>query len=317
MDSEHPKEQGQEAHQHHAAHPAEHAKKGFLPHFDYDKYYKLLFILPTVMLLGAMIYLSFFYAHNGGFFYRDVTLTGGTTVTLFDANISTAQLESALQPRFNDVVVRALTDFSTGKTLAITIETQANSTEVKKAVEDAVGYPLTSDNSNVEFSGSSLSDSFYKELILAMLLAFAFMMVVVFIIFRSVLPSSYVILSAFTDIIVTIAITDMMGLKISTAGVAAFLMLIGYSVDTDILLTARVLKTGEGDTNKRIWGAFKTAMTLTACSIFSFAIAYFLIISPVIKQVFLILLIGLLVDVIATWCMNASLLKWNDQRKNR
>ena len=283
----------------------------------YNKHYKLLLILPVIMLLGSIIYLSVFYAQTGGFFYRDVTLTGGTTITIFDNNLTSLQLEKALQPKYEDVVVRALTDFSTGKTLAITVESQADHIELRKSVEEAVGYSLTTDNSNVEFSGSSLSDSFYKELIFAMLLAFAFMMVVVFIIFRSFLPSTYVILSALMDILGTIVIIDLIGIKISTAGVAAFLMLIGYSVDTDILLTARVLKTGEGNTNRKILGAFKTCLTLTICSIFSFSIAYFLVISPVIKQAFLILLIGLFVDLIATWFMNASLLKWSEDRKHK
>jgi len=56
-------------------------------------------------------------------------------------------------------------------------------------------------------------------------------------------PSSCVILAAVSDIISTIAVTNLLGLKMSTAGIAALLMLIGYSVDTDILLTTKVLKT--------------------------------------------------------------------------
>jgi len=44
-----------------------------------------------------------------------------------------------------------------------------------------------------------------------------------------------VVISAFADIVMTLALVDILGLKISTAGIVAFLMLIGYSVDTDIL----------------------------------------------------------------------------------
>ena len=65
---------------------------------------------------------------------------------------------------------------------------------------------------------------------------------VVFIYFRTLVPSLAVILAAFSDIVVTLAIFNLTGEKLSTAGVAAFLMLIGYSVDTDILLNTRVLK---------------------------------------------------------------------------
>lgn len=282
---------------------------------SYDKIYKFLLIIPALMLIGAIVYLGMLYSNTGDVIRRDVTLSGGTTLTIFDDKISVKELEEALSKEFDDLVVRSLTDFSTGKQLAISLETRAEQKEIREATEKFLGYGLTEENSSIEFSGSSLSDSFYKQLIWAMVIAFVFMMITIFIIFRSPLPSIYVILSAFMDIVVTIAIVDFMGLRISTAGIAAFLMLIGYSVDTDILLTARVLKGQESTTNKRILSAFKTAMTLTASSLLAFSVAYILMISPSLKQVFLILIIGLVVDLFATWFMNASLLKWYNNKR--
>ena len=43
-------------------------------------------------------------------------------------------------------------------------------------------------------------------------------------------PSIAVILAAFSDILITLAVVNLLGIKISTAGIAAFLMLIGYSI---------------------------------------------------------------------------------------
>ncbi len=290
-------------------------KEGFKLNFSYDKTYKLLLIVPAIMLLGAIISLALLYSNTGDILYRDVTLSGGTTITVFDENANVKDVENALGEVFEDVVVRSLADFTSGKQIALSVETKAEQIEIKSALEEFLGYELNEDNSSTEFSGSSLSDSFYKQLITAMIIAFIFMMVTVFVIFRSFLPSTYVILAALMDILVTIAIVDLLGLRISTAGIAAFLMLIGYSVDTDILLTARVLKRQEGTTNEKILSAFKTAMTLTISSLLAFTIAYFLVISPVLKQVFLILIIGLIVDLFATWFMNASLLKWYEERR--
>jgi preprotein translocase subunit SecF len=84
---------------------------------------------------------------------------------------------------------------------------------------------------------------------------------VVFFYFRSIAPSLAVILEAFSDIIVTLAIFNLTGIKLSTAGIAAFLMLIGYSVDTDILLSTRVLKRKDGTVMERWQSKYATIMS--------------------------------------------------------
>ena len=296
--------------------PAVHAeKKPFnLSHF-YDKSYKFLLVIPLLMLAAAIVYMTMFTMQTGDIIRKDVSLTGGTSLTIYDANLSIDQIEQGLSKQFDDISVRTLTDFTTGEQVALIIESKAQPEELKKAVEDIIGYSLTEENSSVEFTGEALSKSFYKELILAMALAFVFMSIVIFIIFRVPLPSIYVVACALTDTLVPMAMVNILGLRLSTAGIAAFLMLIGYSVDTDILLTMRVLKRKEEALNARIFGAFKTGITMTLTSMAAIAVGYFLTISPTLKQIFLILLIGLLTDIIATWLMNASLIKWYCEKR--
>ena len=145
------------------------------------------------------------------------------------------------------------------------------------------------------------------------------MALVVFIIFRTLIPSGAVILSAFADIIMTLAVIDFFGFQLSTAGIIALLMLIGYSVDTDILLTFRLLKSSEGTLDQRLVGAFKTGMTMTLTSIVAIAAGLFIIynISEVLRQMFMIILIGLGFDVFNTWITNASILKWYMEVKHK
>ena len=95
-------------------------------------------------------------------------------------------------------------------------------------------------------------------------------MKVIFIIFKTAVPSLAVIISAFANILMTLVTFNLLGMKMSSAGIVAFLMLIGYSVDTDVLLTTRLIKRKEGTLNKRIIGAMKTGMTMTLTSFFAF-----------------------------------------------
>jgi len=123
-------------------------------------------------------------------------------------------------------------------------------------------------------------------------------------------------LCAFTSILMTLAVIDIVGMQMSTAGIVAFLMLIGYSVDTDILLTTRLLKRKES-VNKALFSAFKTGTTMTITSIIAITTALIAVYSfeSVLNQIFTILLIGLGFDLLNTWITNASIIKWYVDKK--
>ena len=283
----------------------------------YDKYYKLTIIIPAVFLLFSLIYLFNFNIKNGDLIYRDITITGGTTITILDKNLDIDKLKIDLGTEFEDMSIRRLSDLGTGDQKGIIIETKAEADIIKEKLEEYLGYALTQDNSSVEFSGQALSSGFYQQLRLAIVIAFILMALVVFFVFKTFLPSFAVILSAFADIVMTIAVVDLLGMQLSIAGIVAFLMLIGYSVDTDILLTSRSLKNDYGTLNLRLYEAFKTGITMTLTAIVAVGVSLIVIYgySEVLEQIFTILLIGLGFDIINTWLTNAPLLKWYIEAK--
>ena len=282
----------------------------------HDKNYKLLLLIPVALLLFSLIYMSMFYSKNNDFLHKDISLTGGTAVTIF-GNVNIEDLEQSLSDKLEEINTREIYDLITREQKAIIIETKTDGAQTKQILEEYLGYELNSENSSFEFTGSSLSESFYKQLLIAILLAFFFMAVVVFIIFRSFVPSLTVILSAFADILMTLTFVNLLGMKMSSAGIIALLMLIGYSVDTNILLTTRLLKRHEGSINQRIVGAFKTGITMTLTSLLAIIIALFVVksFSPVLTQIFTILSIGLCFDIFNTWITNTSILKWYLNKK--
>ena len=106
-------------------------------------------------------------------------------------------------------------------------------------------------------------------------------------------------------------------MKISAAGIAALLMLIGYSVDTDILLSTRVLKRKEETEMERIYGSIKTGMMMLATAIVAALTALLVTKSEVIRQIMIILLVGLVIDAINTWIQNVGILRIYLERKAR
>jgi len=284
----------------------------------HNKYYKLLLLIPLALLLFSLIYMGVFYSKNQDFIYKDISLTGGTSVTI-NEKIDIVDLKQALSEKLDDINTREIYDLITREQTATIVETKSSKNQTKQAIEDYLGYELIDgENASFEFTGSSLSESFYKQLLIAILFAFVFMAIVVFIIFRTFVPSIAVILAAFADILMTLVLVNILGIQMSSAGIVAFLMLIGYSVDTDILLTTRILKREEGSLNQRIFGAFKTGMTMTLTSLLAIIFALIVVssFSVVLTQIFTILAIGLGFDIVNTWITNVSILKWHVKRKN-
>jgi len=283
----------------------------------YDKSYKILLVIPILFLILCLVYLVNFNAKNGDMIYKDVSLTGGTTITLVDSNINIEDLKNTLTAKFQDISIRQISDLTIGTQKGVVIETKSSIEEIKPVLEEYLGYKLDQNNSSIEFSGSALSRGFYQQTRFAIIIAFVLMAVVVFIIFRTIIPSFAVIFAAFADIVMTITIVDILGLHLSLAGVIGFLMLIGYSVDTDILLTSRVLKRTEGTINERIYGAFKTGITMTLTSLVAVGVSLFIIyhLSDTLRQIFTILIIGLFFDIVNTWLTNASIIKWYAESK--
>ncbi|MBS1266347.1 MAG: Protein-export membrane protein SecF [Candidatus Woesearchaeota archaeon] len=280
----------------------------------YDKEYKHLVIIPTIIALIAFGLILAQYFQTGDFVHKGISLKGGTTLKIHtDKEINVEQLEKQLEKTYpgEEFSVRVIRNQEIVEEIEIGTSLQSEKVlDVISIIEGFTGEIGEKDYS-VETIGSSLSESFFKEILKVLLLAFVLMAAVVFIYFKSFIPSVSAVLAAFFNIIITLAIINMTGVKISSAGIAAFLMLIGYSIDTDTMLTARVLKR-DADTSvfQAIKSAFKTGMTMSAAGLGATLTAYFFSTSAVIKQIMIILVIGLLVDMMTTWVQNAGLLRW-------
>jgi preprotein translocase subunit SecF len=180
---------------------------------------------------------------------------------------------------------------------------------------------INSEYTNVEIRqmGEVVSKSLQGQAINAVLFSFLGMAIVVFLIFKTFVPSVAVVVSAFADIVFAVAMMDVFGIALSMGTVAALLMLIGYSVDTDILLTTRLLRR-KGELNDKIKDAMKTGMTMTLTTLAAL-IALFVVSSgsylvssftriDIIRDVSIVLIFGLIADIINTWMTNVGILKW-------
>lgn len=156
---------------------------------------------------------------------------------------------------------------------------------------------------------------FYANTVIMYILPLLLLAVLIVIYFKDSIPSFGIILCAASDVFFSLAVFNLMGLKLNTAGVAAFLMLVGYSIDTDILLSVRVLKRKEGSMFDRVVDAMKTGMMMSLSALIAVLTAYFVTSSAVIKEMMFILAVGLAADIVFTWIQNAGILRWHLEKK--
>lgn len=262
--------------------------------------YKLLLIVPAILILAALGSLAL-QMQDGGL-KRDIELKGGTQLSLEVS--ADAKIAESLLKEYN-ARVRSATGL-TGSILLIDVPIEKNATEIVPLLESK-GYQIKS--FSVQSVSPSLGESFFQQAQLALGIAFVLMSIAIFIIFRKPLPSLYVVMAAAFNIIEALAFSQIIGIELSLATFAALLLLIGYSVDTDILLTSRVLKSGEGKVSEKIRGAMKTGLTMSGTTIAAVAALLIVTTSTVLTQIATVLLIGLLFDIVNTWFTNAVLLR--------
>jgi preprotein translocase subunit SecF len=280
----------------------------------YDVHYKKLLMLSFLLLVACIGVLAHHKLTTGEFVDKGVSLKGGLTLTVPATEADSDSFEAALSTSFPeaDVSVRGTTEGGVLKALIIEASDIQEDTLVAALKEN--GLAMIPGSYSVEVMGSSLGESFYRQTVIAILLSFLFMAVVVFITFRSTLPSIFIILAAASEIISTIAVVNLLGVKLSTAGVAAFLMIIGYSVDTNILLTVKVLKHQTRTVFERTAETMRTGVLMSLTAFAATMVGYFFIQSDAVKQIMLIISIGLLFDIVYTWLQNAGILRWYLER---
>lgn len=321
----------------------------------YDDFLPNAYIIPILLLLASMALLGFNYATTGDVIERDITLSGGVSVTVLAQDADVDQLEQTLLEEFPSLSIQAreLTEFGRQTGVIVEANVEQGDDELEpflQLIADQVN--VSRDDLSVDTIAASLGTSFFIQTMKALWVAFVFMGAAVFLYFGDStrkkiylttaalvtsimvfslssfllllpltltivllaaytyysIPSMAVILAGFSTVVVTLAIMSVLGIELGTASIAALLMLIGYSIDTDILLSTRVIKERYGTLKQRIRDAMSTGVVMTFSTLGAVSITYFFAQSTTLRQIMLVLIIGLIVDLVNTWLQNTSIL---------
>ena len=272
--------------------------------YDINRYTNLRMVaIPMAIFVLSLIIVGMTWASTGLPVKPGIDFKGGTAVT-----ISTTDSEEAIQAYFAGFPLEPITRDVTSRLYLLRF-TQM-STDQNQQLMDKINarYP----DASVDYIDSTFGATLQGQALIALLFSFLGMAIVVFIAFRTIVPSIAVVSCAFIDMVGTAAGMTLVGIPLTLPTTAALLMLIGYSVDSDILLTMRVLKR-QGKLEDKLAGAFHTGIIMTSTTLAA-ALSLWVVASlagiEIIRVMAAVLLIGLALDIMNTWITNASILKW-------
>ena len=265
--------------------------------------------IPLAILAIALLITGFTFVTTGSPLHLGLDFKGGTMITF-----KTDKSDAALQSEFSAYPLQVITRDPNLGTAQLMFSDMDTATLNSLTEYLAKAYP----NATQATTGSTFSASNQSDAVLGIVVAFILMAIVIFIIFRDFVPSVAVITSAFSDIMIAVALMNVFHIELTFGTFAALLMLIGYSVDTDILLTTKVL--GEKKyLEKKITSCRATGLTMTGAAIVAFLVLHIvssygylfgLSTIPVLASISTVMIFGLIADIMNTWFLNSGLLQW-------
>lgn len=268
-----------------------------------------LLALPLAVLAVSIIILLVSFISSGSPLILGMEFQGGTQISV-ETTDSPAMIEE-LYSSYHITDAR-----QTGSRVIMQFGVMDN--EQQRQLEQDVMSRYS--NVQIQQVGPIYGQELQAQAVKALVISFIGMAIVVFLLFRTVIPSAAVILSAFSDIMIAAAFMRVTGIELSLGTLAALLMLIGYSVDSDILLTNRVIKR-RGLVDEKVSQAMHTGITMTTTTLAALAVMYIVstfgyLVIPSFPQITLlshisiVLIAGLFADMMNTWLLNTGILRW-------
>ena len=276
-----------------------------LPEVDYSDYTnRQLVAVPLGVLLVALLIIGGVWITTGAPVDLGMEFTGGTEMRIQEVggNNPQQQIREAFDP-----APESIQPVPREESYIVSFGDGVDSETLAQQARDA-GFEWGS----IDSTSASFGDDAQVQAVGGIVVAFVGMSVLVFAMFRTFVPSIAVVLSAFSDIVVPLALMNVVGIKLTLGSVAALLMIIGYSVDSDILLNNHVLRR-QGGFYESAYRAMETGITMTLTSIAAMAVMTVVATAfgiGLLSSIGLILVFGLATDLLNTYMLNMSLLRW-------
>ncbi len=182
--------------------------------------------------------------------------------------------------------------------------------EIKSFIENELSNYKVSGNPIIliDSMGSTITDIYRGRARNAAIAAILAMAIILFVSLRKYPIVGSILLVIGLDFLGILGGMALLGIELTRASMAGILLIFGYAVNTNILLSTNIIKRKGGTDRDRAGKAMSTGIKMSSTSAIAMIVLNIVTTAPELEQISAILVIGILVDMVNTWLLNAGII---------
>ncbi len=276
---------------------------------------KHLIIIPLLLaaIFGSVV--AYNWQSTGNPVPLSLEFAGGSYIRIDGvgqlSDVEVNEISVAFQSEFNSDPpdVRAVDDsieIETSVDLITANENQIAETRIRDllagaGVEGDLDIRITS-------MGSIITELYKNQARNAAIAALVVMAVILFIALRNYVTVGGILLVVGLDFVGILGGMTLLNIPLSLASMAGILLIFGYAVNTNILLSTNIVKRKGGTARERASRAMSTGIKMSTTSAAAMIVLNIATTAPELDQISAVLAIGILVDMVNTWLLNSGLI---------
>lgn len=197
------------------------------------------------------------------------------------------------------------------------IETDAlnenDETNVKGALFTQFGIPT--DSVTIEPIGPAISGLQSEQMLYSIIVAFVVIGIITLIIFRRRVVPMTILLVIGLDILCVLGYMALFRVPLSLTSILVIVMLIGYAIDTNILLAYRVLKRVGGEPREQATASINTGLMMGVLLVVILLSLNIITSAMQLNVLTVMLIFGVAINILNTWFLGAGILLRHAERQ--
>ncbi len=263
--------------------------------------------IPIALIIISLIGIFLVYSKSGDLFLKDIDLKGGTSLTLiFNESLPIEKIEPIIKQKLDSFIISSSKTIEGYTSIKILSEKNVDASEIIAFLNSNGIYPI---EHSLEFVGPELGNVFFSQVSLLLTVAYFLLFLITLYIYKRFIISITIIFSSLMNILAVFGIMNLLNQKISFAGFSSLLMLIAFTIDSNVLLATKVFSAKAEEFYEQYKKGLITCLTTDLGLIISMMIVLILTNSPFLINIAQIQIIGFISDILNTWILNAAMLE--------
>jgi preprotein translocase subunit SecF len=275
------------------------------------KKFLLISIAIFVMFIGIIL---FNYLKYGYIINKSITISGGY-VTLINNNyhITTSEIQNILnQMNITDYVL-----YSTPNIIYIESRNQINGTLLINLLNQNYNINILPTDISIQQYSSLVGNLIFNQFLFFVILAMIITAFIIFIAFRASKITLNIISTILFDVVGLLAVLSITKYPIGANGFIAMLMILGFAIDNNVVLSTNVVKEKDKPFIERVRMSFRVGMLMEVIALYTLLLLYFIVPEPSVDEFAFVLSIAIILDLLYYLIGNIPLFKYFEAKKEQ